>query len=57
MLTPRQIQWAREHDWFGGLDAGRLIVVDRSCDGNGNFGEQVFEWRGTFEELREWAGY
>ena len=64
MLTPKQVAWAAQHDWFsrelrGFLwdePTGRIEVIERYTV-DGVMHEQVRIWDGTFRELRAWAGY
>jgi hypothetical protein len=56
MLTPKQLKWAAEHDWCVKISDGTLIVADRSVM-DGILYTKIYEWRGTFAELRDWAGY
>lgn len=62
MLTDAQIAWAKAHDWFHHVDRdGVLHVADDTTtrDHNGIvvLHHQVIAWRGTFQDLRLWAGY
>lgn len=59
-MTPRQIRWAAQHDWFlfeEGVPTTGLIAVCRDVYHDGE------EWReatvrfDSFAELRAWAGY
>lgn len=53
MLTARQLNWALAHDWAAWVEAdGTLVLRDVS-----NQGVRLVEFRGTFGELRTWAGY
>jgi hypothetical protein len=58
-LTPEQRQWASTHDWFGHENPdGTITVKERWHDpGMGRSFEQPFIWNGTFQQLRDWAGY
>ena len=59
MLTSTQIKWASQHDWFVRANAiGEIVVIDRNVDIRTHLlSERVFIWKGTFRQLREWAGY
>lgn len=53
-LTPNQIKWAAQHDWFVKDNGDHTITVaDRYSDGT----EIIMTWHLTFAELRDWAGY
>lgn len=53
-LTQTQIKWAAQHHWFIADNRnGTITVADRYSDGR----ETIMVWRGTFAQLRDWAGY
>ena len=57
MLTHKQIAWAAAHDWFVRDNGdGTITVHDWYTIGDALFEERV-TWRGSFSELRAWAGY
>lgn len=56
-LTPRQIAWAKSHDWFAGMIGECIEVIDRYTINGGPLHEDLIIWTGTFAELRDWAGY
>ena len=56
-LTQQQIEWAKSHDWFHGIDKdGMLVVVDRYVF-EGRCYETFIVWVNGFNELRDWAVY
>jgi hypothetical protein len=62
MLTPQQIKWAGQHDWFvADMGNGTIQICDRWSqlhkDGTVTHHEQVRVWDGSFRSLRNWAGY
>lgn len=61
MLTDRQIGWALSHDWAVAQQTNQdeshsLIVVDRYTLDGKDYSTEM-EWTGTFQQLRDWAGY
>jgi hypothetical protein len=57
-LTPKQIEWAKSHDWFAGMIGDCIEVVDRWVNVNTKeSGEDLIIWTKSFRELRDWAGY
>lgn len=61
MLTPSQITWAAQHDWFVSNNGDGTITV-RDCgvldqDGVYHYNETIAHWTRTFKQLRDWAGY
>lgn len=58
MLTPRQIRWASQHDWFirDNLD-GTINVHEHYRDANGDWLTRTLTWVSTFGNLKTWAGY
>lgn len=57
VLTPRQIEWAKQHDWFLGARSNDTVVVEDCYILNGTSYRTSMIWTGTFAELRGWAGY
>ncbi|MGY2987692.1 hypothetical protein [Bradyrhizobium sp. USDA 4508] len=62
MLTARQIDWARSHDWFlGDKRDGTIWIVDRysqqHADGSITHHEETIHFTQGFQALRDWAGY
>ena len=52
-MTKRQIEWARQHDWFTWVrEDGAVLVRDYTEDG-----AQTFRAFTDYRELRAWAGY
>lgn len=57
-MTQAQVNWAKRHDWFvADLGNGRIIVLDDYVDCEGKVHRNTIAWTGTFQELRNWAGY
>lgn len=57
MLTPQQIAWAKQHDWYYAINPrGQLIVFDRYTK-DGVAYEDTIIWTKSFAALRRWAGY
>jgi hypothetical protein len=59
MLTPEQIRWAASHDWFVADNKdGTIDVRETWLNVNTGGSEQaVYQFLGTIDDLREWAGY
>lgn len=61
MFTHKQILWCAQHDWFlGERHNGNLLVREAWTSADDNYTtvtETTIEWTGSFQELREWAGY
>ena len=57
MLTTKQIQWARSHDWFFADNGNGTIIVRDMFTLDGVYHEQLITWHGSFSALRDWAGY
>ena len=55
-LTPKQIEWARQHDWFGGVVPGGVIMRERVRAADGTIGT-LTTTHSTFRSLRDAAGY
>ncbi len=62
-LSPQQVEWASQHDWFKSDNGdGTIEVYDRYSKLNKetgaveSFSEQI-TWVGGFKALRDWAGY
>ena len=53
-MTPQQIQWAAQHDWFIRADKHGVYAHDNNGDDNGQNRVGYFQ---DFKELRTWAGY
>lgn len=56
-LSPRQVDWARAHDWFISATRDGVITVADRVTWNGRLIENQIIWGGSFSELRDWAGY
>lgn len=57
-LTEKQINWAKQHDWFRFVDEDcGCIVVEDCYSQNGQLFNKKIIWNGSFSELRRWAGY
>ena len=53
-FTPNQIKWAAQHDWFVSVnDNGNIVAREVYSDGSSN----IVVHTGSFQELRDWAGY
>lgn len=55
-LTPKQIEWARQHDWFGGVVPGGVVVRERVRAADGTIGTQI-SVHADIKSLRNAAGY
>lgn len=55
-LTPAQVAWAREHDWFLSDDCGTVTVLDCYTTADGVYVERERTFT-SYSELRSWAGY
>lgn len=51
-MTRRQIEWAKQHDWF--IRAGIEYVIVRDFTPSGAEVDAYFD---NFAKLRAWAGY
>jgi len=58
-MTPRQIKWARQHDWYVGLTKDRAGITVRDMAYNVHTKETVVSYSDhyDFTELRHHAGY
>lgn len=56
-LTEQQKRWAASHDWYVGPFGNTIEVLDRYTDANGQYHEDKYPWTGSFQALRDWAGY
>lgn len=57
MFTETQMAWAAQHDWYVVQKDGMPVVVDRQYSRDSGYEEEMVFWTGSFQELREWAGY
>ncbi|UGY15186.1 hypothetical protein HAP48_0042790 [Bradyrhizobium septentrionale] len=55
-FSKSQVQWIMDHDWAVRSLMGAVVVIDRFTY-NGSAYAEYFVWAGTFNELRDWAGY
>ena len=56
-LTEKQIEWAKQHNWFDHVDECGCIVVIDEYSKEGKFYSNPMIWNGSHVELRRWAGY
>lgn len=63
MLTTRQVEWAKLHDWFisseqeDDFDGHSVCVHDRVLSTATQKVTDTVAYFSDFRELREWAGY
>ena len=55
-MTELQIQWAKRHDWFLGVEGGAIVVLDRYVTAFGKWAERALTFH-HIDDLRKWAGY
>ena len=57
-LTSKQIDWAKQHDWFCFIDSDCSCIVVNDCySDHTGYHEKKMIWNGSFSDLRRWAGY
>jgi hypothetical protein len=57
MLNAKQIEWARDHDWFCESYDWFISVWDRSWDRQTQTERRQVIYFYDFQMLRDWAGY
>lgn len=55
-MTPNQINWARQHDWFLGSNGTTVLVRDVQTKDGRIVVDKAIEFT-SFSQLAIWAGY